>query len=426
MTICVHGLGYVGISTAALFANHGHDVTGFDVDADIVSRLQRGDSHVGEPELDAFVERALSAGLSASDHAVPADHHVVCVPTPFDEDADEADLEYVEAAGRNVAAELRPGDAVVLESTVPPGTTTGRFRRTLEDSALTAGEDFHLAYSPETVMPGNTVPELRTNDRIVGGVDDESTRVVAALYADATEGDVHEAPSATTAEFVKVAQNAARDAEIAFANTLALVADDYGIDVRTAIGLANEHPRVDVLDPGPGVGGHCLPFDPLFLEQGSDQTELIDAARTVNDRMPGYVVDKLLRAIEGTRNPTVAVLGVAYKGNTADVRNSPGLEIARQLDGATTPPLSIADGGFPDVSVRIHDPHVSDATLALEPLDDAVDGADGIVVGAGHDEFTTLDPERVGDAVERRLVVDPVAVLDHERWRRHGFEVIGL
>jgi len=426
MTVCVHGLGYVGISTAALFANHGHDVTGFDVDESIVSRLQRGESHVGEPALDAFVERALSGGLSASDHVVAADHHMVCVPTPFDDGADEADLTYVEAAGRNIAAELRPGDVVVLESTVPPGTTTGPFRRALEESGLVAGEDFHLAYSPETVMPGNTVSELRTNDRIVGGVDDDSTRVVAPLYDDVTEGEVHEAPCATAAEFVKVAQNAARDVEIAFANTLALVADDYGIDVRTAIELANEHPRVDVLDPGPGVGGHCLPFDPLFLRQGSDRTELVDAARAVNDRMPGYVVDKLLRALEGTRDPTVAVLGVAYKGNTADVRNSPGLEIARQLDGATTPPLSIADGGHPDVSVRIHDPHASDATLALEPLADAIDGVDGIVVGAAHDEFASLDPERVGDAVDRRLVVDPVDVLDHDAWRQHGFEVIGV
>lgn len=426
MTVCVHGLGYVGISTAALFANHGHEVTGFDVDDDVVSGLRRGESHVGEPELDAFVERALSTGLTASDRVVPADHHMVCVPTPFDEDAGEADLAYVEAAGRNIAPVLRPGDAVVLESTVPPGTTTSRFRRTLEESGLSAGEDFHLAYSPETVMPGNTVPELRANDRIVGGIDDESTSTVAALYENVTEGEVHETPSATTAEFVKVAQNAARDVEIAFANTLALIADDYGIDVRTAIELANEHPRVDVLDPGPGVGGHCLPFDPLFLQQGSEQTDLVDAARTVNDRMPGYVVDKLLRAIEGTRDPTVAVLGVAYKGNTADVRNSPGLEIARQLDGATTPPLSLADGGHPDVSVRLHDPHASDATLALKSLNDAIDGVDGIVVGAGHDEFAALDPARIGDAVDRRLVVDPVDVLDHDGWRRHGFEVIGL
>ena len=145
MTICVHGLGYVGISTAALFANHGYEVTGFDVDDDLVSRLQRGESRVGEPELDAFVERALSRGLTVTDHTVPADHHMVCVPTPFDEETDEADLTYVEAASRNIAGELRPGDTVVLESTVPPGTTANRFRQPLERTGLYAGEDFHLA-----------------------------------------------------------------------------------------------------------------------------------------------------------------------------------------------------------------------------------------------------------------------------------------
>jgi UDP-N-acetyl-D-mannosaminuronic acid dehydrogenase len=431
MTICVHGLGYVGLATAAHFANHGHSVVGFDTDDAVLARLRRGEPATGEAELEAYVEQALSDGLTVSDEPVPADYHLVCVPTPYDRGRGAADLRYVEAAARNVATQLREGDTVVLESTVPPGTTRGRFAGPLEEAGFDPGRDVELGYTPETILPGNTVTELRTNDRIVGGVDRRSTESITELYRPVTTGKVYPAPDTTTAEFVKLAQNAARDVEIAYANTLALVADDYGVDVRSAIALANNHPRVDILDPGPGVGGHCLPVDPLFLGRRSGETDLLDCARRINDRMPDHVVERLDDALGGLDGATVALLGLSYKGNVADTRNSPGLAILRRLTGEVAPVRSSevavrTDGSHPDVDVRVHDPRVTDAPVELRSLKDAVDGADAVVLAAGHDEFAGLDPDPVGELLARRLVVDPIGLLDRDRWTNNGFEVVGL
>lgn len=433
MTVCVHGLGYIGLATAALFANEGHDVTGYDVDEAVRTRLREGNPDVGEPDLAAFVERALGDGLSVSDEPVPADYQMVCVPTPYDHAAGRAVLSSVEAASETIAGLVRPGDTVVVESTVPPGTTSGPVARRLATSELVPGEDLELVYTPETVLPGNTVMELRENDRIVGGVDRASTAAVRDLYEPAITGTIHEATDPTTAEFVKLAQNAARDVEIAYANSLALLADDHGVDVRGAIDLANSHPRVDVLDPGPGVGGHCLPVDPLFLGQDSDETTLVDAARAVNDRMPGHVVERLAGALGSLEDATIAVLGITYKGNVQDTRNSPGLAIARHLSedaveaaeaptgGDAPTPRAATDGIDPAVDVRVFDP-----MLSVGSLEAAVAGVDAVVFAAAHDAFADLDPARVAAGLDRRVVVDPVDVLDRDQWRDHGFDVVTL
>jgi len=426
MSICVHGLGYIGLATASLFANNGHDVTGFDVDDELIDQLRDGEPTINEAEMETYVTQALSNGLTVSGAAVRADYHLVCVPTPYDHETEQAVLSYVEQAGQNIADKLRPNDTVVLESTVPPGTTTGLFAQTLGQSGHTPGQDFQLGYTPETVMPGNTVTELQTNDRIVGGIDRESTESITALYDRATDGTIYEAPDPTTAEFVKLAQNAARDVEIAYANTLALLANDYDIEPREAIDLANTHRRVDILDPGPGVGGHCLPVDPLFFSRRSNAADLIDCARAVNDRMSEYVIETLTETLGTLTNATVAVFGVAYKGNVSDTRNSPGLAIANSLDRVTMPQSPVADGGSVNTQVRIHDPHVDESTVELRSLDEAVTDADAIVIAAGHDEFKRLDPEHIGQQLARKVVVDSVDVLDHNQWTKHGFEVVGL
>lgn len=425
MNLCVHGLGYVGLATASLFANNGHDVTGYDVDDGVIEGIRNGEPSISDPEFETYVLDALSSGLTASDRPVSADVHFICVPTPYDYEADRANLTYVEQASAAIGDVLEPDDVVVLESTVPPGTTQKTLAPILSDSGLTPGVDFELGYTPETVMPGNTVTEIRTNDRIVGGVDDDSTATIAALYEDVIDGAVHTAPDATTAEFVKLVQNAHRDVNIAYANMLALVAADYGVDVRTAIDLSNNHPRVDILDPGPGVGGHCLPVDPLFLGQDSEETTLIDCARRVNDRMPDYVITRLEDALGTVRGATIAVLGVTYKGNVSDTRNSPGLAIARRLAGHTRSERPLPDGGD-NLDVRLHDPVATDPTLALQSQTEALDGADAAVIAASHEQFTDLDPERVGELLDQRLVVDPLALLDADRWVDAGFEVVGL
>jgi nucleotide sugar dehydrogenase len=446
MKICVHGLGYIGLASAALFATDGHEVVGYDVDDRVTERLRAGDPDVSEPSFASFVERALDTNLVVGDDPVAADYHLVCVPTPYDQEREQAVLSAVEQATETVAGLVRRGDTVVIESTVPPGTTSNLVAGTLTTATLAPGEGIELGYTPETVMPGNTITELRTNDRIVGGVDAASTAAIRELYDPVTDGTIHTAPDPTTAEFVKLAQNAARDVEIAYANSLALLADDYGVDVRTAIELANSHPRVDLLDPGPGVGGHCIPIDPLFLGQESDETTLIDAARSINDRMPGHVVDRLGETLGSIDGANVAIFGITYKGDVRDTRNSPGLAIARRLseddaaleanaaeasepldpDTETDPdypeqPRAATDGTAPAVDVRVYDP-----VLGVGRLDDAVGGADAVVLATAHEAFADLDPGRIGERVARRVVVDPLDLLDADRWTDHGFDVVTL
>lgn len=423
MKLCVHGLGYVGLATAALFANNGHDVVGYDTDSNVTDSLRSGDVSVSEPELEAYVHSALEEGLSISDEVVPAEVHFICVPTPYD---DGADLTYVEEAAGAISEVLREGDTVVVESTVPPETTVDTVATILEEPGLRRSSEFNLAYTPETILPGNTVPELRGNDRIIGGVDVESTKIVYELYSSVTTGEIHRAPDPTTAEFIKLSQNAFRDVNIAFANELAVIADDYDVDVRDAIELANTHPRVDVLDPGPGVGGHCLPVDPLFLATESDQTDLIESARAVNDGMAGHIVGKLREELGPLAGRRIAILGVAYKGNVSEIRNSPGLAVAHALKAAEMETKQIADGGSNTVSIRLTDPQVNDPLLELYPLEQALTGADAAIVAAGHDEFKLLDPSRVSDLLHTDVVFDAVNVLDGKTWSDHGFTILDV
>jgi len=423
MKLCVHGLGYVGLATASLFANNGHEVVGYDTDPSVIETLQNGEVDLSEADLEGYVRDALATNLTVSEVVVEADCHVICVPTPYD---NGPELTYVEQAATAIGNVLRPGDTVVVESTVPPGTTAGLVTESLEASGPVAGEDFALAYTPETILPGNTVPELRNNDRIVGGIDNRSAELVCDLYGSVTSGQIHCAPDATTAEFIKLSQNAFRDVNIAYANELARIAGEYGIDVRNAIDLANTHPRVDILNPGPGVGGHCLPVDPLFLSNGSERARLIETAREVNDEMAAHVVDQLREELGPLAGRRVAVLGIAYKGNVSESRNSPGLAVAHALKPAELDSRQIADGGSNAVDVRLSDPHVEEPLLDLHPTDQALAGADAAIITAGHDEFRELDPSRVSGLLKTDVIFDAVDVLDSDTWRDHGFSVLDV
>jgi UDP-N-acetyl-D-mannosaminuronic acid dehydrogenase len=428
-SVCVHGLGYVGLPTAALLANNDHRVAGFDVDEAVVERLARGEVRMSEPDLAAYVERALdSEALVPTTEVVAADYHLVCVPTPLDREAEHADLSYVEAAAEGIADVLRPGDTVVLESTVPPGTTEGPMCEVLERSGLAAGEEFHLAYSPETVLPGNILQELRANDRFVGGVDEASTERAADLYAPCIDGTVYRAPTPRSAEFVKLIQNAYRDLNIGFANELARVAGDYGVDTREAIALANHHSRVDILDPGPGVGGHCLPVDPLFLAHDSESVDLIRQARRVNDGMASYVAGLVEGRLGTLEDKRFAVLGVAYKGNVDDTRNSPGLRVARALRAVEPPSIAVTDGGLAAGEVRLTDPHVDDEDhdFELVSLETALTGADAAIVTADHDAYRDVDPRDAAEWMRTPLLVDTKGLLDEAAWTAAGFDVVDL
>lgn len=409
-----------------MLANYDYDVVGFDVDEDVLRTLRSGDVHVEEPGLRAFVNEAIDSGrLTVSNQIPAADTHVVCVPTPFDETTKSPDLSSVAAAGETISRVLREGDTVILESTVPPGTTRSRLCPMLERSGMEAGVDFSVAHCPETVLPGNVIAELRQNDRIIGGIDAQSTAVAADLYDAFVEGNIHTTDDATTAEFVKLIQNTFRDTNIALANELAKVAHDYDIDSREAIRLANEHPRVDIHRPGPGVGGHCLPVDPWFLGQDSDSLELIDAARQVNDRMTSYVVEWLTEELDGLSGTKIAVLGVAYKAGVSDTRMSPGLDLARELQEAPVSPAQpcTPDGGTAEVNVAVHDPYVSNQVLDLVPFDDALDSADALVVVTDHPEFESIDPWRAQELMTDTVVVDTRALLPTDEWTAAGFDV---
>lgn len=425
--VCVHGLGYIGLPTAAVLATAGHDVTGFDTDAERLESLARGDIYMQEDGLESTVVDAYESGaLDLSDRAEPAEYHLICVPTPLDAETNSADLSYVETAARTIRRCLRTGDTVILESTVPPATTAEVVKPILEASGMETGADFDLVYSPETVLPGNVLVELRTNDRIVGHVDGTHPDTAVDLYDSFVDGEIVRAPDATTAEFVKLAQNTFRDTNIALANELAMVADDYGIDSREAITLANRHPRVNLHDPGPGVGGHCLPIDPWFLGQRSDRLDLVARARQINDGMVDYIVGILAEEFPTTDSLTVAILGAAYKGNVADTRGSPGLTLARTLSsphaaesGAGVTQDRVTDGGnLPrnGCTVRVHDSHVEDCSVTLSPLEETLSGADVAVVTTDHDEYATLDPDLVADLLGGDLVLDTRGVLDVEAW----------
>lgn len=450
-TVCVHGLGYIGLPTAAMLANYGHEIYGYDANSEVTNRLRNGTVHLDEPGLRAFVTEALESDrLQIVDGVRAAEYHVICVPTPFDARRKIADLDYVTQAARAIVPHLRPGDTVILESTVPPGTTEEDLLPILETSGMVAGEEFALAHCPETVLPGNIVTELKENNRIVGGVNRASADAAVRLYESFVEGEIRTTPDATTAEFVKLIQNTFRDTNIALANEIAKIAHDYGVDSRRAIDLANEHPRVDLLVPGPGVGGHCLPVDPWFLGHGSDRLELIATARRVNDSMGRHVIDLLREEIGSLDGTKLAILGVAYKGNVGDTRNSPGLRLARELDRARTPSERIAantrrkdatperpnrspDGGseeqnedLSDVDVALHDPHVVDATLRLDSYESAIEDASAVIITADHDEFESIDPETSGQLVRRPVVVDTKGIIRTDEWSDAGWTVVRI
>lgn len=402
-TVCIVGLGYVGLPMACMFASHGAAVIGVDINPSVLERIGNGGVSRDEPGLRDAVRAALrSGGLRVQGQVAAADAFVIAVPTPVAHSAESAgggadagsrpstdrfqaraDLSYVVAAATSIAPQLRPGNLVVLESTCPPHTTEYVVRPILERGGLRAGQDFSLAYCPERVLPGRIMDELVHSDRIVGGVNATSAAAARDLYATFVRGEIL-ITDASTAEMVKLMENTYRDVNIALANEFSLVADELGLDVREAIQLANRHPRISILQPGPGVGGHCIPVDPWFLVQAApERTPLIQAARQVNDGMPAHVAALVVRSVAGIAQPIVACLGLSYKANVDDVRGSPAIDVVRLL----------TQQGY---TVRVCDPHVSvapDGTGPLCTLAQALDGADCAVVLVDHDEFRVLGPE---------------------------------
>jgi UDP-N-acetyl-D-mannosaminuronic acid dehydrogenase len=399
-----------------MFALAGNDVIGVDPSPRVQTALNSGQATIDEPELQTLVTAAINSGrLRVQTRPEPADAFIIAVPTPLDPTTNRADLSFVEQAARDILPFLRRGNLVVLESTVPPGTTRDVLAPILAESGLQPGEDICVAHCPERVLPGRILVELEQNDRLAGGLTPACADRAAELYTAFVKGTIMRT-DATTAEMVKVMENTFRDVNVALANEFALIAEHIGVDVWEAIRLANHHPRVNVLRPGPGVGGHCIAVDPWFLVGAApEQARLIRASREVNDSMPEHVVSRLAELVSPPA--PVALLGVTYKAEVDDIRESPALRVAE---------LAVERG----YSVRLCDPHVkpevSGLPAPLLPLEQALRDAEVVVLLVDHRDFQTLDLDLVSVLVGSKRVLDARNALDSAAWQKHGFEVSRL
>ncbi len=416
--ICVLGLGYIGLPTASTFATHGLQVTGVDVNPHVVETLREGNLHIQEPGLRTLVQAAVRSGnLVIASQPEPAEAFIIAVPTPFYDDK-RADLSFVISAAKSIVPHLKTGDLVILKSTSPPLTTAKIVAPILERSGLKAGEDFYLAYSPERVLPGQILRELVENARVIGGINLASAQAGRDLYAIFVRGQIF-VTNSTTAEMVKLIENTYRDVNIAIANEFSRLADRFGVDVWEAIEIANHHPRVHILNPGPGVGGHCISVDPWFLvEAAPDITPLIRTARLVNDAQPHFVVDLVRKAVgNDLAGKRVAALGLSYKPDVDDLRESPAIEVARLLVEA-------------GCQVRAFEPCKPEAVIeglaSVATLEAALSEAEVLVLLVGHRVFRGLDPHAVAEMTQARVVVDTINGWAGEDWQAAGFKVYRL
>ncbi|MBU2604954.1 MAG: UDP-N-acetyl-D-mannosamine dehydrogenase [Alphaproteobacteria bacterium] len=392
--ISVIGLGYIGLPTAAVLASRGVQVIGVDVNQRVVDALNKGQVTIVEPDLDMVVHAAVTTGkMSATTTPEPADAFLVAVPTPFKDDH-VPDLSYIEKASKAVAPVLKAGNLVILESTSPVGATEqmaqwmAEIRPDLTFSHQAGDDaDVHVAHCPERVLPGHVMRELVENDRVIGGLSPKATDMAEGLYRIFVTGECLKT-DARTAELCKLVENSFRDVNIAFANELSLIADRFGIDVWELIRLANHHPRVNVLRPGPGVGGHCIAVDPWFIVHSApDQARLIRTAREVNDHKPHYVIEKVVEAAKGLKQPQIACLGLAFKADIDDLRESPSLDIVKRLAEAKLGTLLVVEPYVDEMpkSLQGHD------HLKFVDVDEAVKAADIILVLVNHKPFLAVD-----------------------------------
>lgn len=402
--VCVVGLGYIGLPTAAFIASKGVHVTGVDVNSKFVESINKGEVPFFEPGFDVLLKRVVEEGyLVAQTEQVEADAYIVCVPTPFKENH-KVDTKFINAAVEAMAPHLRPGALVVLESTSPPGTTENMANYILElrpDLSLDEDEEnaIFVAHCPERVLPGRVMEEMENNDRVIGGLTPRGTQLAVELYGTFCTAELLQT-NATTAEMAKLTENSFRDVNIAFANELSLISDRLGIDVWELIELANHHPRVNILQPGPGVGGHCIAVDPWFIVSSvPEEAKIIKMARDVNDGKPAWVIEQVKSALEGKESPVVAALGIAFKNDIDDLRESPALNIVKTL-GEENPELDIRVVE-PNV-VELPDSLSSVSNLKKQDLEIAVRDADLVLLLVNHKEFLQMDTS----LLEGKSVID--------------------
>ncbi|WP_457613649.1 nucleotide sugar dehydrogenase [Methanocaldococcus sp.] len=418
--ICVIGLGYIGLPTASMLAIQGFNVVGVDINEKRVEEIKNLTFKTTEKDLMTLVKGAISSGnLKVQTKPEKADVYIICVPTPCIEIDGEkkCDLTYLNEAVKNLRPLLEDGNLIIIESTIPPGTTEEIY------NFLSKQKKIHLAHCPERVLPGNILRELVENDRVIGGVDETSAKMAKEIYESFVVGRIY-LTDAKTAEMVKLMENTYRDVNIALANEFAKIAEEIGIDVWEAIKLANQHPRVNILKPGPGVGGHCISIDPWFIIEKSKNAKLIRTARELNDSMPLFVVEKIRKILNDIDNKKdnnkekkiISVFGITYKGNVDDTRESPAERVVEEL---------IKEG----FEVRCYDKYANEFKYPLYDLDHAIENADMVVILTDHDEYKSFDKEKltkIASKMRNKVILDTKNIIDRNLWRDVGFKVYVL
>ncbi|QLH74230.1 MAG: nucleotide sugar dehydrogenase [Methanomassiliicoccales archaeon] len=411
-SICVIGLGYIGLPTALLFANNGFNVSGCDINQNIVNLINSKKPPFNEEELLERLENAIDSGkLRAYTYPMASDVYIITVQTPYKEEICNAELGFLNNAVESIKPILKDGDLVIVESTIPPGTTLGPVCDAL--ASIRNEKKIFIAHVPEHALVGKLFFELINNSRLIGGVDPESTDRAADLYSKVVKGKLIKT-DATTAELVKIMENTYRDVNIALANELAKYAESIGVNIWEAIDAANKHPRVNIHRPGPGVGGECIAVDPLFL-LNNDKVDmpLVRAARSVNDSMPQFVVNKIEKILSksGQKQPMIALLGLSFKANVSDSRNSPSKDICHILDQK-------------GIRYKAYDPHAAKGTVnnQVDNLMDALKGADLAVVLVDHDDFLRMCPKTIKGFMRTPVIFDTKNCLDHSEYRHAGFK----
>lgn len=400
MKACFMGLGYIGLPTAIISSQHGINVCGVDINPKVVEKTNRGELHIVEPGLQDLLKKAVnSKSLVASTTPFESDVYLIVVPTPF-KAKHEPDISYVESATKTVIPFLKEGDLFIIESTSPVGTTEKMAELIFAERPELKGR-IHIAYCPERVLPGNVIFELVNNDRVIGGIDDASADAAAQFYGKFVSGQLHKT-NCRTAEMCKLVENSSRDVQIAFANELSMICEKAGINVWELISLANRHPRVNILQPGCGVGGHCIAVDPYFISSAfPNEAKIIAQARSINNYKSEWCVEKAKNAIlsfelENGKKPQVALMGLAFKPNIDDLRESPAMKIAKHL---------VAE--MPDVKFNIVEPNISShPDFDIVDFQTAFEQSDIVVYLTAHKQFFKL-PQEAND----KLILDFCGVI---------------
>ena len=406
MNICVIGLGYIGLPTALLLSKN-YEVFGYDIKEEVVNKINN--------KIAPFIESGINDLLDGSNiiaHNKPtkSDVYVICVPTPYDPYLKSANLSYLKKAITDIIPLLDKENLIIIESTIPPGTSEKLVIPMVEKRGLIVGKDVYLCHCPERAIPGNTINEMINNHRIIGGINNESSNKAENIYKSYVKGTIYKT-NLKTAEFIKLIENAFRDVNIAYANELALISKEIGINVWEAIELANKHPRVNILKPGPGVGGHCIAVDPLFLVDTSVNAHLINQARQINDSMPLHVIkqiisDNIAKKVEPLE---VTIFGVSYKGDVDDTRETPILKLIH---------LGIKEGW----TIRLYDPYVKEFEFPISSFEESIKGSDLLIIGVDHSIFKNLKPEQLSSMRVKR-VYDTRNILDARKFVEAGFDL---